>query len=491
MENLKSSAKKYRVPIGILLVVYLVGILAIIRANFYYIDDLGRAFWGYRGFQYFSRYVSEFGSILIHADTELTDISPLPQILATGIMAISGVAILHLITEKERFSVIEYIAMVPLCLSPYFLECISYKFDALYMAISVLASVAPALLYSKKMPGGYVLSVILGTLIMCMSYQSSSGIFPMLTALLALKKWNHGEAVKELLRFVMLSAVGYLVGLVLFSEVIMNPVSQGDYVSPALPPIKEIPYYFFYNLKHYYTLILSDLKKGWLLLIAVLLVGFVYISVWESKRKWYCALPMTIAGLGVILALAFGAYPAMTNPLFEPRAMYGFGVMVSMIAVYTVSETGRREYLVPRIACLALSWCFFIFAFTYGNALDVQQDYTDYRIAAVIDDLDETGAFNSEEPKTVQVVGTIGYAPGIYAMDQDYQILNRLIPILFQDSSWEWGVFEFENYYALPKVKWSRDENIDLRDMDLPLLRDSIYHTIRGNSEYLLIELKL
>lgn len=34
-------------------------------------------------------------------------------------------------------------AVVPLGLSPWFLECFSYKFDSPYMALSVLASVIP------------------------------------------------------------------------------------------------------------------------------------------------------------------------------------------------------------------------------------------------------------------------------------------------------------------------------------------------------------
>lgn len=151
MKNTSMIAKmrKFLRPVCILMTIYTVGILAILRANFYYIDDIGRAFWGYRGFHYFSRYIAEFGSIFLHGDAQLTDISPLPQLLAVGIMAISGTIVMHVITGKDSFTWVEYIAMVPLCLSPYFLECISYRFDAPYMAISILSSVVPLLSYKK------------------------------------------------------------------------------------------------------------------------------------------------------------------------------------------------------------------------------------------------------------------------------------------------------------------------------------------------------
>ena len=487
--SIKDTARKYICPFCILMAIYTIGILAIIRADFYYIDDIGRTFWGYRRFQYFSRYVAEFGSILVHGDYHLTDISPIPQILAAGVMAISGVVLLHVITDKERFSWIEYIAMVPLCLSPYFLECMSYKFDAPYMAISVLVSVAPVLFY-KNGTAKYLLSVVLGTLIMCMSYQASSGIFPMLIVLLASKKWSQRVSMKEVGRFILLSAIGYLVGVLFFAGVIMRPTIQGDYVSTSIPAIRELPYYFAHNLKEYYYTVATDLKPEWLVLIGVLFLGFLYVFVWESKQKWYFSLPAAGVGVLVMLLLTFGMYPALETPLFAPRAMYGFGVMVCMIGIYAVSAIGRKEYVVAKAACLVLCWCFFTFAFTYGNTLNVQKTYTDYRIATVIDDLDEAGVFDSEETKTVQISGTIGYAPGIYAMRQDYQILNRLIPVMFQNSSWEWGRFGFENYYGLPKMEWASDNKMDLQEMNLPILKNSTYHTIRADSGHILIELK-
>ncbi len=482
--------KKYRKPVCILTAIYALGISAILRANFYYIDDMGRAFWGYRGFYYFSRYISEFLSVLIHADTHLTDISPLPQLLAVVILAISGVMILRLITGRDQFTWMEYVAMVPLGLSPYFLECISYKFDAPYMAISILASVAP-LLFEKRGKGIYFLSIFLGMLAVCMSYQAASGIFPMLVVLLALKRWNNQENLKSIFQFAVLSAAGYLAGMLFFALAIMQSAGAGDYASTSIPALSEIIPIAWYHLKNYYYLVWQDFKKEWLLLIALLCIGFLYVTVRESKQKWYYALLMGMAALLLLLIMAFGLYPVLENPIFEPRAMYGFGAFLCFIAVFAVSPPPQlhkvRLYPLIKILCFALCWCFFVFGFSYGNALSVQKTYTDYRICAVIDDLDELGML--EETKTVQIVGTIGKAPALDAMRQDFQMLNRLIPIVFCDSSWDWGYFGFDNYYGLSNyLEW--DSSIDLTTLNLPIVKDSIYHTIRADSDYILIELK-
>lgn len=486
--GLNERVIQYKRPFAILIAIYLVGILAILQADFFYIDDLGRSYWGYRLFQYFGRHIAEYGSILLCADPWLSDISPLPQLLAVVMMAVAGVIALHLITGKSHFTWVEYVATIPLCLSPYFLECLSYKFDAPYMALSVLASLLPVLFY-KKGTIWYLLSVIVGSLVVCMSYQASSGIFPMLVILLALKKWNEKADFREVVRFVLQSAIGYLIGMMLFAVVIMQPTAPNDYVSNSLPSLREIPFYVYQNLRTFYGTIVRDFKWEWLILIGILFAAFLYTFVRESKQKWYYSLMLGGVGLVFLLVMAYGLYLVLQKPLFAPRAMYGFGVLLCFVGVYVVSALGHREYLLGKAACVVLCWCFFVFAFTYGNALTEQQDYTNYRIEAVIDDLDEMGVFDSDEVKTFQITGSSGYAPSLYAKRQDYQILNRLVPVLFQDSDWEWGVFRFEYYYGIPGIQWNRGEE-NFEELNLPLQRDSIYHTIWADDAHVLIDLK-
>ena len=216
----------------ILACIYLLGISAILRANFYYIDDMGRALFGYKQFDFFGRYIPQFFTSILHADSYLTDVSPLPQLLAVVILAMAAVTVLYLVTGRREFTVLEYISTIPLCLSPYFLECLSYKYDAPYMALSILASVVPVLFHQR---GNliYFASVFVGMLVVCMSYQAASGIFPMFVVLLAFLKWNDKEDWNIVLRFVLVSVAGYLSGMLLFAAFILNPTET--YVSNTLP----------------------------------------------------------------------------------------------------------------------------------------------------------------------------------------------------------------------------------------------------------------
>ena len=58
-ENIK-KLKVFIKPFLILSVIYIIAFSAIIRANFLYVDDLGRAYSGYKDWDAFSRYTSNF-----------------------------------------------------------------------------------------------------------------------------------------------------------------------------------------------------------------------------------------------------------------------------------------------------------------------------------------------------------------------------------------------------------------------------------------------
>ena len=474
--------RKLLKAVMILSCIYLLGISAILRANFYYIDDMGRALFGYKQFDFFGRYIPQFFTTVLHADSYLTDISPLPQLLAVVILAMAAVTVLYLVTGRRDFTVIEYISTIPLCLSPYFLECLSYKYDAPYMALSILASVVPALFHQR---GNliYFVSVFLGMLVVCMSYQAASGIFPMFVVLLAFLKWNDKEDWNTVLRFVLVSAAGYLSGMLLFAVFILKPTET--YVSNTLPSFAALIPTAFRNLKKYYYYVVHDFKLEWLVLTVLLCIGFVFVSVRDSRRNKYLSLLVSGLVLCAFICLAFGIYPVLSKPLYDPRAMYGFGALICFAAMPVVT---RKRSVIFKAVCILLCWCFFVFGFTYGNALNAQKNYTDYRIAAVIHDLDELELLDEENAKVCQIEGDIGFAPEIAHMPQDYEMLNRLVPNTFGYSSSYWRGYRFFTYYGLKNMIW--DDDIDLTKQDLPMLKNSVYHTIYGNEEAVLIVLK-
>lgn len=442
---------------------------------------MGRVANGYKGWDDFSRYTSDFLSGFMHAGDYLTDVSPLTQAVATLELAIASIVAVYVIAGQRSLTVWLVAAVLPLGLSPYFLECLSFKYDSPYMALSVLASVLPLLLMRRGRLA-YGMAVIVCEIIVCTTYQAASGILPLLVIVVALRQWCSGCSTREVLSFVLFSAGAYLAALAIFKLFIMQPTSS--YLPKTLPPLVELPMTFFDHLKSYVKLVLSDFKKLWIVLMALVMFAFVWVMVRDTKRNRFATLAVTLGGLTLMVCLTFGVYPALDYPLFAPRAMYGVGALIAFPAIAVASS---RHVLGGKMVILALSWCFFVFSFTYGNALCVQSQWVDFRIASVIDDLNDLEEFSTDEPKVIQIKGSVGYSPILRNQPQDYQMLNRLVPVTFQ-GEWLWGIAGFAQYYGLPNAK------VEVFDgsfgESLPLLQDGAYHAIYGDGERFLIVLK-
>lgn len=456
--------------------VYLLSALSIIRGNVDYIDDMSRKSNGKAGWEDFSRYLSNLFSKLINADGYLTDISPLPQIIAVLLTAAASLILIVTFTKEKKITIWNIIAILPVGISPYFLECITYKFDAPYMALSVLASVAPLLFYECKV-SFYAVNVIAGVLVTCLTYQAALGIFPVSVILLLFLKWLGGKDTKGLLKLGFSSAVGYLAGVAIYRVFFVTPVNS--YVSSEIFSLKEMPGGVAFNLGKYLRYVYQDFDGKWLFFLALIIVSFVLVSAKVSRRSKGISALAAVLMAAVTMCLSFGVYIAFQLPIFACRGMYGFGVWLAIIAVI---GTDHDSFRIARAACLCLSWCFLAFSFTYGNALSEQQRYMRFRIEMVISDLNGLSEFNSQVPVNIQIQGTVGVSPIVENMSQYDGVLQRLVT---QDQ-WYWTGYQFSSYYGIKNITIVPT----LEEKDLPVLCEGIYNRISGNGECFLIELK-
>lgn len=478
-----SEFKKLLLPIGILSVLYVFSYSAILRANFNYIDDMGRVFQGNKGWEYYSRFLSNFLSRFFSTGNYLTDVSPLTQIVASIFLAAAGAVAVYALSGKTKFSFWQYVAALFFGLTPFFLECISYKYDSPYMALSILASVLPLFFFREKNYIFYGLTVFAGILAMCMTYQAGSGIFPIFVMLLAFKMWNEDKKTKDILRFLGTSALGYIISLLFFRLFVMVPAE--NYASTSLPAFSEIFSQIATNFSIYFNSIKNSFRTEWLVMIILVCVAFIYVGVRDSKRKKYISLVVSLVTIAAMFFMSLGVYLILENPLFANRAMYEFGAFIALIAITVASA---KKIYWAKLVSFALCWVFVVFSFSYGNALYVQKTYTDYRITMTIDDIMDLELLEGEETKYVQITGSIGHAPAIRNMPEDNVMLRSLVPAAYGNSGWYWGRYGFEHYYNLKNIVF--DVTIDLTTYDLPVLLDNQYHTIRSDGKHILIEVK-
>lgn len=467
--------------------IYIISLISLIRADINYDDDLGRVVVGYREFG-FGRYVSDFLSIFIHNSKYLSDVSPFTTIISVSIMSISSIMIIKILTEKElkEFKWYDIAAALPIGMNPYFLQCYSFKFDSPYMALSVLFSIIPFLFYKKDKNNKnkeYIIISIIFTFLMCASYQASSGIYPMIVISMALIMFNNMEDKNEILKFIIKSCISYGVGLILFKLTLIG--GKTYYLDSGLLSIKDIIPKSFVHYKTYYSYVLNDFKLNWLICIFILILSFVVTIITNSKQKKLIAFTSSIVSLILYGLVMFGAYPYIKNPIFGPRALYGFCIFIGIIAI--ISVNGEKSF-VSKLMIIFISYSFFITSLIYGNLANIQEKYSDFRTEVLLNDLNEFQPNN--EILKIDLSGTIGQPLAVQRVTKEIPILNRLLPVSLGDNSVRFNVYKIATFYNVPNIEFNIDKKNDVSRKEMKLVKRTRYHDIYQKDKYILIILK-
>jgi len=468
--------------------VYLLGILTIIRADFSYLDDVGWAIFGHREWYNWSRYLVVLLSYIVQPEIRMTDISPLPQLLAVPVLACSSVLLAY-ITGNKKITGVRLLASIPLGLSPFFLECLAFKFMAPYMALSILASIVPFLFIDRKK--AFLFCSVACLWVMCMTYQAASGIYPMIAVILCFRAWNNERKPdKEILSFLGRVAFAFCFALLFFRFFLMRPPVE-TYTSTEMYPVAHIISGTLSNIKEYVLIINRDLGMIWKIGIALILFFFIAKSMYQSSRKKLFSFFVSILFIGISFVLSFGVYSLLAKPLYEPRALLGFGVFLAIVCIYVVSDYKKSAI----VAVLALNWCFLIFAFSYGNALADQARYANFRTGILLHDLNTLFPNRKREDMTIQFKNSIDYAPSVKNIAKHYPVIERLVPKRLGESWWDICYFlEYFNYSQFENADISvittSENGNDSNTLNLPVMLDSYYHTIQSDGDHILVTLK-
>lgn len=463
---------------------YMLGMSAVLRADFDYKDDIGRVVDGYRHWSSASRYLSDVLSAIVHnlSGGIITDTSPFPQILALLIMAVVGCSVLISFcqTAEKKISggICSYAATCCLALNPYFLSCLSFKFDAPFMALSVLFSVLP-LLFAKDKAGKYVMISMVSVLAMCLTYQSSSGIYPVLVIFLAFTQWNKGEwELKKSLQFLVLSVLSYGAAMLIYKGVFVHAVP--GYVSEEIWPLRELIPGTIYNYKTFYQFVKQDFTHTWKWLVC-LVAGCYYLqTILTSKRQKGLAALLSALALFAESGMVFGVLMFMKDIQFYSRWMYGFGFWIGIMAVVLC---GTPKVYVGKCCAVVLGWCFFIFTLTYGNDLSVIKDYSAARAQMIVDSLNELQLINDGNDYHISMTGYEKWPRSVRNHVNAFPVMERLLP---ENGSYLWNREYILDYYGLDNFIY--DEGV--KELDLPVWQSASFYNIRGNDNCILIEYK-
>ena len=461
----------------IVCLIYLCSLSSLFRANFNYCDDLSRVVEGVAGWENFSRFTSNFLAKILHTSTLLSDISPLTQILAVIFLSLAGCTLLKVLTRKEKFSFCTAFALIPLGLCPYFLECLSYKYDSPYMALSVLMAVVPFIYIGEWFK--YCVITVVSCLIICTTYQVSIAVWMISLFFVTFIRWvENNYQFNIAIKILIYSGLSFFLGLIIFKSFIMIPV-QG-YVDNSISFSLALIPHIFRNILTYFKFIYADFNSIWLVLI-FLITFFCFCSLYKKLNTNTVFKFLVISILFLLtLASSYGLYPLLNKAFFAPRAMYGIGAFISICCIFICAD--KKNYL-GKLVVFFLSWCFVVFSSIYGNSLNAQKSYTSFRTFLVFNDLNYAQAKTNQEIKQIRFLGSIGYAPIIKKSVSQNRMLDRLVPTTLGDG-WMWAYYGFLHHYGL-----NVEYNPVMSRKSMPLIVKTKFNTIYGSNGQYLIEL--
>ena len=466
----------------VIFLMYVLQISAILRSNYLYADDMGRNMEGYTGNAFDSRYLADIISPLINANKRLTDVSPLTQILACLFLAVAAVLLLWFIRRESKLDILS-LACAVMMMSPYFLMNMSYKVDAPFMALSVLLGFLP-LLWKDEL-WKYVVAIVLCTLGICMTYQASSGILPMMVLILSFLAYIKGEKeLKEILKFIGISAAAYLLSLGFFYVFLMKKVEGDEYFENSAAGITELFPTVISNIKTLYLTVVGDFAKWWNIFVVLIVIAFFVTCMKISTKKWYQTLLYLVITFGCMCVLVIGPYIVLRKPLLFPRSMYGFCILLAIMSA-VIAQHNSVIAVPGKAIAVILAWCFFAFSFTYGNALFEQRRYTEFMMQEVASDLTDLDAYINSNEREVELRGTIGYCPVVENLPYDYDLVRTMIPIYFAQTDSAWNSYYFYHYLKLEGIK-----NVSgLDSTGFELVQQSAYHKIYNKGNQFIVEL--
>lgn len=422
---------------GILLVLYSLILYPILRADRYYNDDLKRALVGRAGWDSNGRPLTTLVMRMLQGyDHAMVDISPLPQIGAIALLAWVGVLM------ARRYSIgsswMAALAAFPLGAQPFYLENLSFKFDALSMSLAMLLAVLPML----QLSGGrraWWLGVLALWGSLCF-YQPAINAY----LVFVLVEWVCLQLQREQPSQLTRKFIGRFMqfGMAMLLYYLLVGIHVSGWVKHASERIhgwRELPL-LLTNFVDFYGYVGASFNGHWWMYFGPLLtvlalfpvvVGIRYALAFRAAQPARVTVLLGLAALLVPLAAlvaALGPMLLLHEPEIGPRVLMGLGALLAGALVVMQAALrqwhGSRKWAVAAACMLSLGMC--ILASAYGNAATAQKDYEGHIAGRLADDLAQLKV--SRGVHAFVLDGTAGYSPVTAHVIEQLPLIRDLVP---------------------------------------------------------------
>jgi hypothetical protein len=188
--------------------------------------------------------------------------------------------------------------------------------------------------------------------------------------------------------------------------------------------------------------------------------------------------------------LSYGAYLALQEPLWSPRAFTGLGFFAASILFFNVffPLESKKLLIFSTVVSAILVYNLLVFDLSYGNALAEQKEYQNFRTSLLIEDINRFLNPGIDKP-VVYMENNTGFSPIVAGIGSTYPLIKRIINILPGGGN-EWGHLPLNQFHFAHVTEYDSPEFNRENLIKLPRLVDNAYHTIYGDGRIFFIRLK-
>lgn len=483
-----------RKMILLILGIYSLFLVSLGMVQFPYIDDTARQIYGDTNFwRHFSRLASELLSWVFQGSRHLTDQGLTNFLISSLVLSLCSILTLRYFVQNGKVTFVMAMVSTIIGLNPWFLECLSFRFDSPFMCFSLLFAIIPYLFWKNKWYTFYALSSV-SVLLLCNSYQSSSGTF----IVYALALFSYGiltgsKFVEEMLRLVT-AASGFTTGMIIYLlETKLNPeiANRGNLVEIA--KIRDLPKTLVNNVLHYFYVLYSDSSKIWVITFLVLIfLCFVTLSIF-SKQNILSSTIISVFYLSVGAVFSYGVLLVFRDPLISILGRYGgynFPIYISVTCIMCLSilERVRPIYVLTNFAVVLFVYFQLAFCFGYPSMLSVQKTSFEFQSSILANDLKN---IVTDSRRTINANKFFKSSNVLVNSERNFPILRKLVP---QNEKLYWpNQFWFNNISGM-NIQLNPASfdfsTLDTQSGNIQKVVDNYYYTIYVDANQIYLYMK-
>lgn len=466
--------------VTIIFIVAIMYVFPLLLANVYYTDDMNRIISGGQ-WDHDGRFVASYLSkILSFNQSGITSLFPYSIVISSIIVTISGLILVSILNDEHK--IINYLPALFLLISPFYLENLAYRFDSLYMSLSIFFSVLPFFFLGKK---SFFIISIASLFLVCGLYQSTIMLY--IASMLCIQTHHIANNQKIQWKLFIYSCIALIIAVFLYklalkglnfnvgrSQLLPFTFASLDIIKSRINAYYGVFRTLFWETKYIFAI------------LPILLLTIIGIFLSLNKTNFFKKISLYII---CILGISFSIL--LPNIILETmwltaRTFIVFPVFLFFCTVFINIFMKKITYKISNYiiygAYITIIFYSFMLSSVFGTILKNNEEYHNYLASQITPIILENSIDQSNI--SLAISGWAPKAPKSQFLYNKYPIMNLLAPN-YLAQGWFWGLKALSPYYNFSWVN-NKEQLIQDRCNLQIIYKQKTYIIVKEKDDYII-----